>query len=72
MMTKKQSITVKRVPENGDYLLYKDGKTIGMIFRSGFGGEIEWTCLDFYNNESTGHRTKRSAVEQIRFMHLEA
>jgi len=72
MTTKKHSITVKRVPENGDYLLYKDGKTVAMIFRTGFGAGNEWTCLDFYNNQSTGHATKRSAVEQIRFNHSEA
>lgn len=69
MTTKKQTVTVKRVIENGDYLCYKDGKVIGGIFRTGFGGNEEWTCADFINQHYTAHPTKRSAVTQIRFTH---
>ena len=60
----------------GDYEIYFGNEKVGELFRTGFGGEIEWTLRDFggqdngRNNgvESTGHSTKRSAVETMRFL----
>lgn len=61
----------------GDYEVYFGNEKVGEIFRTGFGGEVEWTLRDFggqddgINNgiEATGHSSKRSAVETMRFLY---
>jgi hypothetical protein len=61
----------------GDYEVYFGNEKVGEIFRTGFGGEVEWTLKDFggqddgINNgiETTGHSTKKSAVETMRFLY---
>ena len=72
---KNPKITVKRL--KGDYEVYYGGEKVGEIFRAGWGGELEWTLKDFNGQNdgrnngvtSTGHSTKKSAVETMRFLY---
>tara|TARA_Y100000114_G_C11710774_1_gene303358 strand:- start:52 stop:804 length:753 start_codon:yes stop_codon:yes gene_type:complete len=54
--------------ENGDYAFYVGTEKVGELFRAGFGGNSEWTLID-YNGSSTGHKTKRDAVIQMKFLY---
>lgn len=52
--------------KKGDYTITKNNKKIGKIFRTGFGGNIEWTLIDIKGQSSSGHRTKKSALNQMK------
>ena len=56
----------------GDYEIYFGNEKVGELFRTGFGGEIEWTLKDFNGEdgiETTGHSTKRNAIAQMKFLY---
>lgn len=55
--------------KKGDYTITKNNKKIGKIFRTGFGGNIEWTLIDIKGQSSSGHRTKKSAINQMKFLY---
>ena len=53
--------------KKGSYILTQNNKKIGEVFRTGFGGNIEWTLIDIQGDIAQGHRTKKSALTEMKF-----
>ena len=55
--------------KSGDYIITQNNKKIGEIFKTGYGGDIQWTLIDIKGQQSSGHRTKKSAVTTMKFLY---
>ena len=66
-------IVVKKNNRQGrfiTYWLYLNNVNIGRLFRTGFGGDLEWTLVDIYFDKTTGFKTKRDALEEMDWLYV--